>query len=248
MSRTVPKRRDRRLAVNTRVSRGVIAELRGHTAVEQLMLCMLADFADDAGRSYPAVATLANRCRIKPRHAIDVLQELRRRGLIEIEQSKGPRGANVYHVVLGKEAPPLHPSAGMTPAPQCTPAPECTLHCSADTPAPQCRLPLHPSAPEPSLNHQEPKRRRAKRTSLPEGFGISDDVRKWASKMGFAKHLDEHLEHFVGSVRARGAQYADFDQALMNAIRSDWGDIRKHAASSNGSSGPDADFFARGNR
>jgi hypothetical protein len=35
------------------------------------------------------------------------------------------------------------------------------------------------------------------------------------------------LAHFVGYVKANGKTYADWDQALMNAIRGDWAKLRE---------------------
>lgn len=70
----------------------------------------------------------------------------------------------------------------------------------------------------------------ARRASLPDGFAISDRVRAWATEKGFAPFLDLHLEKFLSSVKARGARYVDWDEALMNCIRDDWGDIRRKAA------------------
>jgi hypothetical protein len=56
---------------------------------------------------------------------------------------------------------------------------------------------------------------------LPDGFGISERVRRWAAEKGHT-NLDRHLEHFIGSAKARGYAYVDWDEALMNAIRANW--------------------------
>lgn len=64
------------------------------------------------------------------------------------------------------------------------------------------------------------------RTSVPEGFGVSDRVRAWAAQHRYDR-LEAHLEHFVGYARANGKAYADWDQALMNAIRDDWARLRE---------------------
>lgn len=56
---------------------------------------------------------------------------------------------------------------------------------------------------------------------LPEDFAISAAVRAWA-KANRVGRLEVHFEYFVGFSRARGALYADWDQALMNAIRDNW--------------------------
>jgi hypothetical protein len=61
-------------------------------------------------------------------------------------------------------------------------------------------------------------------TPLPEGFGLSDRVVIWAKEKGHHK-LEQHLEYFTGYAKAKGAKYADWDQAFMNAIRDNWARI-----------------------
>ena len=82
------------------------------------------------------------------------------------------------------------------------------------------------------LENQEKKRARAPRASskpsktpLASDFGVSERVRGWASEKGLDR-LDEHLEHFIGSAKANGYRYIDWDQAFMNAIRADWAKLR----------------------
>lgn len=84
-----------------------------------------------------------------------------------------------------------------------------------------------PNNQEPITNNQEIKKPARKRASLPlpDGFGISDRVKAWAEEQGFSE-LQRHLAHFVGYARATGKTYADWDQALMNAIRDDWAKVR----------------------
>lgn len=64
-------------------------------------------------------------------------------------------------------------------------------------------------------------RTRATPTSLPDDFSLSDRVKTWAAEKGHTR-LDEHLEAFKGKAQAKGYTYADWDAALMNAIRDDW--------------------------
>jgi hypothetical protein len=73
-----------------------------------------------------------------------------------------------------------------------------------------------PVAPAPS--------KAARKTSIPANFGVSERVREWAKKNGHHS-LDKHLEHFVGSCKARGAKYLDWDEALMTAIRANWAKV-----------------------
>ncbi|MCR4300186.1 MAG: YdaU family protein [Sulfuricaulis sp.] len=75
---------------------------------------------------------------------------------------------------------------------------------------------------------KESRARRARapsKTPLPDGFGISDRVQAWAGERGYAR-LPEHLDHFVSKAKARGYVYADWDEALMGAIRDDWAGLQ----------------------
>ena len=69
------------------------------------------------------------------------------------------------------------------------------------------------------------KNARTPETGIPENFGISERVRAWAERKGYA-NLEDHLENFIGQCRAKSYVYADWDDAFMNAIRKDWAEIR----------------------
>jgi len=82
------------------------------------------------------------------------------------------------------------------------------------------------------------KKRVSPKTSLPENFGISDRVREWAATKGHV-NLDAHLENFLSACRKSGYEYVDWDEALMDAIRKDWANLRQPArASPNGYESP----------
>jgi uncharacterized protein YdaU (DUF1376 family) len=81
--------------------------------------------------------------------------------------------------------------------------------------------PAHPTIPKK-------RNTKAPLTSLPENFGISERVKKWARESGHSR-LQERLEDFVGYCRAKGAVYADWDAAFMNAIREDWAQLNGKA-------------------
>ena len=203
-----------------------------HAGTELLMLVVLADYSDDDGNSYPAVASLARKCRMTSRNAIYILNRLQASSELRVLKNEGPKGTNRYRIMLallGEQ--PLKPTSPLKAASPLKP--------TSAPPEAGFRLPLKPASPEPSLNRHEPsKRKRASTalTCLPDGFAISRRVRDWASTLGFADYLPAHLEHFIGTVKASGKRYADWDQALMNYIRNDWGDIRKRAGGTNGGS------------
>ena len=72
-----------------------------------LILLALADWADDTGRCFPAVATLAAKGRMSERNAQRCVQSLQDRGIIRVVVGAGPKGCNVYHIdiaAMRKEA------------------------------------------------------------------------------------------------------------------------------------------------
>lgn len=214
----------------------VWAESR-HSGSELLMLLAIADFADDEGNAYPSVPTLALKCRMTPRNANRTLAALRASGALEIRMNEGPRGTNRYRVVLEGMtcASPLTPASPRRPRPE-------PLTPTSSPPDAGVPKPLTPASDEPSMNHQrttrEPSGERARarkpsKTSIPDGFAISDRVRTWAGEQGFG-NLDQHLEAFVGKALANGYRYADWDAAFRNAVRDDWAGLRSNGAARSG--------------
>lgn len=111
-----------------------------------LMLLAIADFSDDEGNAYPAVSTLAGKCRMKERNCRYILRNLEKSGELTIKPNAGPHGSNLYRVNIGSLG--LQHSAGVQSL--------AGLQHSAATPAKDCRQPLQRIAANPSVNHQEP--------------------------------------------------------------------------------------------
>jgi hypothetical protein len=72
-----------------------------HAGSHLLMLVVLAEYADDGGLSYPAVSSLAKRCRTSVRNAGYLLKALHDSGELAIQPNAGPRGTNRYRIALG---------------------------------------------------------------------------------------------------------------------------------------------------
>ena len=123
-----------------------VLEKSQHAGSELLMLVVLAEYSDDDGHSYPAVASLARKCRMSTRNARFILRALRRSGELRILQNEGPKGCNRYRIVL--------PTIGLvTPLKQASPLKAASpLKPTSATPEAGFPLPLKPTSAEPSLN------------------------------------------------------------------------------------------------
>lgn len=92
---------------------------------------------------------------------------------------------------------------------------------------------VKPPNPNPNPNpiikkervKKEKKVSRKPKTPLTDNFSISPAVEVWAKNKGHTR-LDEHLESFKAKCRANGYQYVDWDAAFMEAIRSDWAQLK----------------------
>jgi hypothetical protein len=180
-----------------------------HGGSDLLMLLAIADFADDDGAAYPAVPTLAKKCRTTPRHANRILSVLRASGELQVRMNEGPRGTNCYQIVLEgmtPKSPLTHTSPRRT-----RPGP---LTHTSSPPDVQVPKPLTPTSGEPSLNHHEPSittiesaRKRATR-KCPDSFVVTDELKAWAAK-----------EHPSIDAAAETAKFGD--HTFKTAI-SDW--------------------------
>jgi len=97
--------------------------------------------------------------------------------------------------------------------------------CSADAEQPYTKTKSKSESKTETKAGEKKSRGRARRTSMPPDFGISDRVRQWATDRGFGS-LDEHLDAFRRKAQARGYQYIDWEAAFMEAIREDWAKLR----------------------
>lgn len=120
-----------------------------HAGTELLMLVVLADYSDDDGNSYPAVASLARKCRMSSRNANYILNALQASSELRVLKNQGPRGTNRYRIMLNalgaetlKPTSPLKSSSPLKP--------------TSATPEAGFPKPLKPTSDEPSLNRQEP--------------------------------------------------------------------------------------------
>lgn len=100
---------------------------------------------------------------------------------------------------------------------------------TADTPTPAAPPPPVAAAPAPvPASVPAQGRKKAIKTAMPDGFGVSDRVKAWAQSKGFGQ-LDQHFEAFARKAKANGYTYADWDSAFMEAVREDWAKLRGRA-------------------
>lgn len=134
--------------------------------LRKLLMLILADYADEAGTSYPSIETLARRAECSTRAAQENLRTLEAEGHLTITQNAGRNGTNLYHIRFPKpHAPPqqMHPAADAPP------------QMTAAQTAPGGADDRRPSAPEPSgtvRNHQEG----GKDTPPPADPAIADEA------------------------------------------------------------------------
>lgn len=204
-----------------------------HAGTELLMLLAIADFSDDDGRSYPAVATLAKKCRMKPRNCRYILRALEDSRELSVVPNAGPKGANLYRINL--DALGLQHSAGVQSL--------AGLQRSAATPAKDCRKPLQRIAAEPSVNHQEPsgggkRRPRSGEITFSEWLDqirasgqkpISDYLTIWdyAEKIGLPVEFVEiawlkFRDRYLADQNHSGKKYADWRRVFLNAVKGNW--------------------------
>lgn len=103
-----------------------------------------------------------------------------------------------------------------------------------------------PAAASPSPPTPPKQKRKSQETPIPEGFGISERVSKWAAAKGHGQ-LQEHLESFIGKAKAKDYRYVDWDEAFMGAIRDDWAKLRDRRAAAPIAAGSSAPTQAEAN-
>lgn len=146
-----------------------------------LMMLAIADFADDEGNAYPAVPTLAQKCRMSDRNANHILVALRAAGELEIRHSEGPKGTNRYRIVLPelegvkRTSPPRSPrplTLASPPTPEAGVSPEAGIRVKpvAEGGEAGSSNPLKPASDEPSGNHHGPSVESARALHTADAF------------------------------------------------------------------------------
>lgn len=77
----------------------------------KLIMASLADYADEKGRAWPSIDTLASRAECSRRSVQEHLARLEQEGHIRIEHNAGPSGTHFYHLAFSKKSDASTPSA-----------------------------------------------------------------------------------------------------------------------------------------
>jgi hypothetical protein len=81
-----------------------------------LLLLAIADHADETGKAYPSVDTLAEKIRMTPRNTQFLLRKLEESGELNIESNAGRHGCNLYRILSMGEN--ISPSEGENISPE----------------------------------------------------------------------------------------------------------------------------------
>lgn len=81
----------------------------------------------------------------------------------------------------------------------------------------------------PSATGPKKSVRKKAKTQMPENFGLTESLKRWASEKGHDR-LEAHLENFLIVVAQHGYVYADWEAALKTAIRANWAKLDKSVA------------------
>lgn len=188
-----------------------------HSGTHLLMLLAIADFADDDGNAYPAVPTLAKKCRMQSRNANVILAALRASGELQVRPNEGPHGTNRYRIVMGAQG--VQSLAGDGMQERAPPQERAPLQRLARTPAKACSKPLQGIADEPSENHQGTTKRERARASrnCPDSFEVSQALKDWAA--GQHPEVDRVAETAKFRDQTFKQPISEWDRAWRNWIR-----------------------------
>jgi len=180
-----------------------------------------------SGEAWVGMQTIARECNLEERSARRCVQNIERLGELQIVRGGGMQ-SNRYRILTPDTGDTPTPDAGVIPPltdttpPPLTPMTGDPCHTRPGTPVTDDRTPLSPTTPESNF---KAKTKGGNKTPLPPDFKISERVKTWATAKGHGQ-LEEHFEAFIGKAQAHHYRYADWDAALITAIREDWAKVR----------------------
>jgi DNA-binding transcriptional MocR family regulator len=205
-------------------------------ATRKLTLLVLADCHNHlTGRCNPSIKFIADHTGLNRKSVIESLADLESRGLISVARGH----SNSYKLNLSQESKvsteigtELEMNLGPENGTCLVPKTGLTWSRKRDTNRELTgKEPFMPEAAPKTKTKTKTKtkaktqsKKRSPETPMPEGFGISERVRDWATKNNH-RNLDTHHENFVLAARSRGYKYVDWDAAFQRAIRDNWAKV-----------------------
>jgi hypothetical protein len=224
-------------------------ERSAQTGAARYLLSTLVDYADDRGVAWPSIKTLADKLRCTERYIHELVRRLAAAGEVAIESGGGRHRTNRYRInpaLINPEHPftvptVTNPEREFTVFHLVNPEQEFqeTLNGSSENPEREF-TPLILSSKKTSewaeagasahprqVRKRKPKRRAAK-TTWPEGFALTAEMREYAAAKG-CTNPDRAFEAFRDKSLAKGYAYASWPAAWRS-----WGWSADDARSGNG--------------
>jgi hypothetical protein len=178
-----------------------------------LTLLAIADHADDDGYAYPGVDRLAGRARVTSRHVRRLLRILESSGELVIQPGAGPRGVNLYRVMLPT----------MT---NCQPGTKVRADSDVLSDLTPVSIPhdadVSRSVSDPSENRQSlaaaprtfarSRSSRKAKVPFPRDFVLTDDLAEHATEYGCDAHRE--FEHFKAHAVADDVRHVNWPMAF----------------------------------
>ncbi len=202
-----------------------------------LAMLALADWSDDNGRCFPSMSSIAAKTRLSRSQAQRIVHGLIDSGFVQVvgnELGGAPGTTRHYRIALSRltgrtDATPTGRTGatGSVHATGRTDAQDGSHGCAETGRIHATQTVIEPSI---TVKRTHTSKNRAKSANgkipLPEGFAISEGVRKWAKANGH-QNLEAHFEYFIDTVQANGNRYIDWDAALKKAVAKDWAGLNR---------------------
>jgi hypothetical protein len=205
---------------------------RPKTATEKLVLLSLADHHNQStGRCDPSISRIADESLCSPRQVMRCIESLSIQGLIQPAKTIGKRSSYQLNLNVTRDT---HVTRDVNVTS------DTDVTTTRDT---HVRGPVTPMSPEPVTNQEvnqegiarEPKKPKSgKATKIPDGFCVTDDMRRWFVEKQVPGDPAEVTEHFLDHHRSKGSVFKDWDAAWRTWCRNQ---VKFQRGMANGNSG-----------
>ena len=205
---------------------------RGLSSAERVVLLAMADHADDAGKCWPAMGTLASKCEMTDRGVRKIVRRLAERGFLATELSRGSKSSTYLVTANPEQGSAVKPSnpeqcsrngvPGIAPNPEPQgPQPGTVVPPNHQEPPIKEDTPFFPpstelvSEPAPITNLAK-RRKRILEEAVPNDRNIAAGEER---RLGEQETRDE-FERFKNYHLAKGSVFADWDRAWITWLDS----------------------------